>query len=155
MANLRPDMAKWAPGREMKRILVADVRQMDVRYRTACAGWELAFVRTLSEARQALAAGSYDLVAIGVYFDDSQMFDLVRMIRAQGVLAGLPIVCVRGQPGFTAITTRTLEMTVKALAADEFVDLLHFGDDAAACAALRAAFERLTSSSAPTSGGTP
>jgi hypothetical protein len=141
-------------GREMK-ILVADVRQMDGRYRTACAGWETRFVRTLSEARQALAAEAFDLVAIGVYFDDSQMFDLVRLIRAQSLFAGLPIVCVRGQPGFTAITTRTLEMTVKALAANEFVDLLHLGDESAACAALRAAFERATSSSGRTSAGTP
>jgi DNA-binding response OmpR family regulator len=144
-----------APGREMKRILVADVRQMDDRYKTACAGWELAFVRTLSEARQALAGARYDLVAIGVYFDDSQMFDLVRLIRAQSLFADLPIVCVRGQPGFTAITTRTLEMTVKALAANDFVDLLQLGGEAAACAALRAAFERVTSSSKPTSAGTP
>jgi hypothetical protein len=142
-------------GREMTRILVADVRQMDGRYRTACAGWEARFVRTLSEARLALAAESFDLVAIGVYFDDSQMFDLVRLIRAQSLFADLPIVCVRGQPGFTAITTRTLEMTVKALAADEFVDLLHLGDEAAACAALRAVFERVSSSSKRTSAGTP
>ena len=139
----------------MKRILVADVRQMDGRYRTACAGWELAFVRTLSEARLALAGARYDLVVIGVYFDDSQMFDLVRLIRAQSLFADLPIVCVRGQSGFTAITTRTLEMTVKALAANEFVDLLQLGDEAAACAALRAAFERVTSSSKRTSAGTP
>lgn len=139
----------------MKSILVADVPQMDARYRAACAGWRLDFVRTLSQARQALAAGPYDLVAVGVYFDDSQMFDLVRAIRAQSELASLPIVCVRGQAGFTAITTRALEMTVKALAGDEFVDLLHYGDDAAASAALREACKRAISSSARTSGGKP
>jgi DNA-binding response OmpR family regulator len=127
----------------MKKILVADVPQMDGRYAAALAGWEIAFVRTLSEARQALAAKRYDLVVTGVYFDDSQMFDLVRAIRSDDAHGELPIICVRGRPGFTAITSRTLEVTVKALAADEFIDLLHFGDDAAGNAALRAAVERL------------
>jgi DNA-binding NtrC family response regulator len=125
-----------------RKILVADVPQMDGRYTAALAGWEIAFVRTMSEARHALAAARYDVVAIGVYFDDSQMFDLLRAIRSDDIHAKVPIVCVRGRPGFTAITSRTLETTVKALAADEFIDLLHFGDDEAGNAALRATMER-------------
>lgn len=129
----------------MRKILVADVPQMDVRYTAALAGWEIAFVRTMSEARHALAAERYDLVAMGVYFDDSQMFDLLRAIRSDDTRGKVPIVCVRGRPGFTAITGRTLEMTVKALAADEFIDLLHFSDDEAGNAALRASVERLLS----------
>jgi hypothetical protein len=126
----------------MKRILVADVPQMDARYSAALAGWEIAFARTMSEARQALG-GRHDLVAIGVYFDDSRMFDLVRVLRGDELHAGVPIVCVRGRPGFTAVTGRTLELTLKALTADEFIDLVHFGDDEAGNAALRAAVERL------------
>jgi hypothetical protein len=126
----------------MKKILVADVPQMDARYSAALAGWEVAFVRTMAQARQALG-GRCDLVAVGVYFDDSRMFDLVRALRADEVHAEVPIVCVRGRPGFTAVTTRTLELTLKALAADEFIDLVHFGDDEAGNAALRAAVERL------------
>lgn len=98
----------------MKRILVADVPQMDARYSAALAGWEIAFARTMSEARQALG-GRRDLVAIGVYFDDSRMFDLVRVLRGDELHAGVPIVCVRGRPGFTAVTGRTLELTLKAL----------------------------------------
>jgi hypothetical protein len=50
---------------------------------------------------------------------------------------------VRGRPGFAAVTTRTLETTVKALGADEFLDLLDSGDEAAASAELHAAVERL------------
>ena len=127
----------------MKKILVADVQQMDVRYAAAFAGWEIAFVRTVAEARQALRAARYDLVAIGVYFDDSRMFDLVRVLRGDELHAGVPIVCVRGRPGFTAVTSRTIELTVRALAADEFVDLVQFGDDEAGNAALLAAAQRL------------
>lgn len=125
-----------------QKILVADVPQMDGRYSAALQGEQLAFVRTMSEARQALVGERYDLVAVGVYFDDSQMFDLVRAIRSDATHGSVPIVCVRGRPGFTAITSRTLEVTVKALAADEFIDLLQF-DDEAGNAALRGMAERL------------
>ena len=50
---------------------------------------------------------------------------------------------MRGRPGFATVTSRTLAVTIKALGADEFVDLLDSGDDEAANAALRAAVERL------------
>jgi CheY-like chemotaxis protein len=129
--------------RSMKSILVADVPQMEPRYSAALAGCELAFVRTMPEARQALAAARYDLVAIGAYFDDSQMFELVRAVRSDPGHRATPIMCVRGAPGFTAVTARTLEATLKALAADAFVDLVHFGDEESGNAALRASVERL------------
>src|SRR5262245_43829288 len=112
---------------------------MDARYAAAFAGHAIVPVRTLTGAGQALAAQRVAPVAVGVYFDDSRMFDLVRAIRAGEAQHEVPILCVRGRPGFTAIAGRTLEMTVKALAADAFVDLLHFKDEAAGDAALRAA----------------
>ena len=126
----------------MKKILVADVPQMDARYGTALQGWEIEFARTVGAARQALGRAPFDLIAIGVYFDDSQMFDLVRWLRAAERTAKLPILCVRGRPGFTAVSTSTLETALRALGADQFVDLLESAG-AEADAALREAAERL------------
>ena len=126
----------------MKKILVADVPQMDARYTAALRGWEIEFARTLGAARQALGGARYDLIAIGVYFDDSQMFDLVRALRAAERTAALPILCVRGRPGFTAVSTGTLETALRALGADRFIDLLEAAG-AEAEASLREAAERL------------
>jgi DNA-binding NtrC family response regulator len=123
----------------MHPILIADVPSMDARYWAALAGWSLAFTRTMEEARATLAAQRCAAVVIGVYFDDSQMFDLLRYIRADEEHSEVPVVCVRGQPGFTAVSGRTLETTCKALAADAFIDLLHFADEPGGNAALRAA----------------
>jgi hypothetical protein len=117
---------------------------MDGRYGGAFAGCEVRFVRTVAEACLALVQSGFDLVAVGVYFDDSQMFDLIRAIRQNYTEAGLPILCVRGHPGFTAVTSRTLEVAVKTLGANEFIDLVHFADEAAGNAALRAAADGLT-----------
>jgi PleD family two-component response regulator len=127
----------------MKKILVADLPQMDSRYSAALTGWDIEFARTMGQARQALAGARYDLVAIGVYFDDSQMFDLVRVVRGDARHGEVPIVCVRTRPGVTAVATRTLETTVKELGAEELVDLAALGDDAAGEGALRAAAEGL------------
>ena len=126
----------------MDRILVADLPSMDARYSAAFTGWPLVFVRSMEEASAALEAPHYDAIAIGVYFDDSQMFDLVRAIRSHDLHNEVPVVCVRGGPGFAAVTTRTLEIAVQALSADCFVDLLQFQDEKSGEAALRAALQR-------------
>ena len=126
----------------MDKILVADLPSMDARYGAAFTGWPLVFVRSMEEASAALEAPHYDAIAIGVYFDDSQMFDLVRAIRSHELHNEAPILCVRGGPGFAAVTTRTLEIAVQALSADCFVDLLQFQDEKIGDAALRAALQR-------------
>jgi len=126
----------------MDRILVADLPSMDARYAAAFTGWPLVFVRSMEEASAALEAPHYDAIAIGVYFDDSQMFDLVRAIRGHELHNEVPILCVRGGPGFAAVTTRTLEIAVQALSADCFIDLLQFQDEKSGEAALRAALQR-------------
>jgi response regulator of citrate/malate metabolism len=125
------------------KILVADVPEMDARYTAAFGGWEVSFVRTVAEARKLLAAAQHDLVAIGVYFDDSRMFDLVRVLRADRKYATVPIVCVRSRVGFMNVSTETLETTAKALGADVFLDLVHFADDHSTNQALRGAVELL------------
>lgn len=126
----------------MRAILVADVPSMDGRYAAALAGWPVRVVRSMRDARLALEAEQHSLVVIGVYFDDSRMFDLVRAVRNDDTHNEVPIVCVRGSPGYTAVTTRTLEMAVQALSADAFVDLLHYSDEASGDAALRAVVQR-------------
>jgi hypothetical protein len=131
----------------MKRILVADVPPMDERYSAALGGWQVEFVRTLQEARQALRGARYDALAVGVYFDDSRMFDLLRLLRADARNAATPALCVRGRAGPASVSAYWLETAVKALGAGEFVDL-PAGEDGAR--ALRAAAERLISSAAPT-----
>ena len=65
-----------------RRVLVADTAEGDRRIAAILSGYELRFVRTLEEARCALQDDGIDLVLIGVHFDDSRMFDLLRYVRA-------------------------------------------------------------------------
>lgn len=122
-----------------KKILVADRAESDRRLCAILAGHELVFVRTMDDAQRALAREQFALILIGVHFDDSRMFDLLRCLP-QGTTA----VCVRSQHfQSTAITLEGLEIAAKALGCNLFLDLTWYADDAAGNAAVRKLLEAL------------
>jgi CheY-like chemotaxis protein len=127
-----------------KKILVADVPELDDRLIELLAGRELQFVRTLDESVRALEHQDFDLLIISVHFDDSRMFDLLRQVRIEGRNKGIPIICVR-EPGlgFTAISGNTLEVTCRALDANAFIDLAKMKNEDDRNTALRSAVDEL------------
>ena len=127
-----------------RKILIADVPELDSRLVGLFPGDELYFVRAVDEALRALERDDFDLLVISVHFDDSRMFDLLRQVRIEGRNKGIPVVCVR-EPGlaFTAVSAHTLEVTCRALEANAFLDLASLKDDEERNAALRAAIDGL------------
>jgi PleD family two-component response regulator len=110
-----------------KSILVAD--HADVRLSAVLAGHELTFVSTLDEAKRILAGRNFDLVAIGVHFDESRMFDLLRYVRWQERHRATPVVCVLTTDfAHQAIAAEGLEIAVKALGGTAYLDLKRAGD---------------------------
>jgi DNA-binding response OmpR family regulator len=123
-----------------KRILVADTPEGDRRISAILAGHELAFVRKLGEAQRALEREAFGLVLIGVHFDDSRMFDLLRCSQASGP----PVVCMRSHRfASPAITIEGLEIAAKALGCHVFLDLTWYADDATGNDAVRRLLEAL------------
>jgi PleD family two-component response regulator len=110
-----------------KVVLVADTG--DARLPGILAGYSLSFVRTLDEAKSILAARNFDLILIGVHFDESRMFDLLRYVRAQERHRATPVVCVL-TVDFTrhAVAAEGLEIAVKALGGTAYLDLKATGD---------------------------
>jgi DNA-binding NtrC family response regulator len=127
-----------------RKILVADTPEGDRRLSAVLPGHELTFVRTLSEAQRALARERFALVLVGVHFDDSRMFDLLRHLQASGQHPGCAVICMRSQHFLSsAITIEGLEIATKALGCNLFLDLTWYADDDAGNAAVRALFEAL------------
>lgn len=120
-----------------KRILVADTPDSDRRLSAILAGHEVIFARTLGEAQRLLEEREFDLVMVGVHFDDSRMFDLVRHVRAGGSHAERPVVCVRSHRLAAAISLEGLEIAARALACNLFLDLTKYPDDAKGNAEVR------------------
>ena len=126
-----------------KKILVADEPDLDGRVGAILKAHELTFVRTLGEAMRALERADYDLMIIGVHFDESRMFDLLRQIRADERYQATPVVCVASQRFDRPISVEGLEIATRALAADAFIDFARYGDYDAGNAAIRGVVERL------------
>jgi DNA-binding response OmpR family regulator len=110
-----------------KNVLIADTG--DARLSAILAGHNLAFVSKLDEAKNLLAGRGFDLIVIGVHFDDSRMFDLLRLVRGQERHRATPVICVL-TVDFTrhAIAGEGLEIAVKALGGTAYVDLKRTGD---------------------------
>jgi len=126
-----------------KRILVADTPESDRRLSEVLKGHELAFARTLGEAQRLLTQARFDLIVIGVHFDDSRMFDLVRHVRGGGQNE-LPVACVRCQRFVSpALSIEGLEVAARAAACSLFLDLTKYPDDAGGNAEVRKALETL------------
>jgi PleD family two-component response regulator len=113
-----------------KSILIADTGE--ARLPALLAGHTLAFVRTLDEAKTALAGRSFDLIVISVHFDESRMFDLLRHVRSQERHRATPVVCVLNADfARHAVAAESLAIAVKALGGTAYLDLKMLGDSAA------------------------
>jgi DNA-binding response OmpR family regulator len=124
-----------------KRILIADRLESDRRLAAILAGNELVFVRTLGEAQRMLRERRFDLVLVGVHFDESRMFDLMREVTD-----GTQVVCVRSQQFQShAITLEGLEIAAKALGCALFLDLTWYADDETGNGAVRKLIDALLS----------
>lgn len=122
------------------RILVADTPEGDRRIAGILAGYELVFVRTLEAARRALAEDGFALALIGVHFDDSRMFDLLRNLQGSKV----PAVCIRSHHfASTSISVEGLQVATRALGCALFLDLTWYADDARGNDAVRKQLESL------------
>jgi hypothetical protein len=128
----------------MSKILVADTPEGDRRISAILSGYELVFVRTLGEAQRILGREKFVLILIGVHFDDSRMFDLLRHLQASGQRPGCAVICMRSQHFLSpAITIEGLEIAAKALGCNLFLDLTWYADDATGNGAIRALLEAL------------
>jgi len=126
-----------------KRILIADTRENDRRLAAILSGHELVFARALGEAQRLLTERKFDLILIGVNFDDSRMFDLVRHVRSTGQ-AEPPVACVRSHRFQSpALSIEGLEIAARAAACNLFLDLTKYPDDTAGNAEARKLLEGL------------
>jgi DNA-binding NtrC family response regulator len=131
------------------RILIADVSLMDARYRAIFQHDALRFVRTVGEAMRALDVGRYNLLIIGMHFDESKMFELIWHIKAKQI--NTPVVCVHGVESALA-NVRGVETAARALGACEFFDLRKLPEQSEGIKRLR---ERFIACASRTGDGGP
>ena len=82
-------------------------------------------MNTLDEAISLLRKG-VDLIVCGIHFDDSRMFDLLRLAKADPSIQAVPFLCFRDMDSeLTLPIFDSLQIACQALGAVEFIDLFH------------------------------
>jgi hypothetical protein len=111
-------------------ILTAVAPDTIERVRRILAGHELHVVRTINDARTVLKQERLALVFVGARFDDSQMFDLIDLVRNELAEKKIPIVAAIITP--TKLSPNAIQglgHSVKVFGASLFVNLNDFPDD--------------------------
>jgi DNA-binding NtrC family response regulator len=93
------------------------------------AGHELVHAKTVEQALRSLRKGGFDLVVCTVLFDDSRMFDLLRLVREEDKWADLLFVCARARHNVldTPVALEAVGIACRALAADAFLNISDYG----------------------------
>lgn len=106
------------------RVLVASVPETDENIRQCLPDHELVFVRTLQQAMSALRHDGFQLVVIGLEFDESRMLELLQHIRSLAHYKEVPVVCVHADNlNLSEAVMRNIDVAVQALGGIAFLNL--------------------------------
>ena len=106
------------------RVLVADIPEMDEKIRDCLPGHDLTFVRTMYDAIGKLRQDGFQLVVIGLEFDESRMLELLQYVRSLPVYKDVPVVCVHADHmDLSEAVMKNIDVAVKALGGIGFLDL--------------------------------
>ncbi len=102
----------------MVRILIADTPEGAASLERILQGHECHVVTKLRTAERQLDAEAFDLIVVGLHFDDSQMFELIRAVTKSRTNADKPIICFcsRDTP-MSRIMHESLKASTKTLGA--------------------------------------
>jgi hypothetical protein len=120
----------------MKKILIATrpQNQESISLKLS-AEFDLVNCTSLKEAAAALD-GNIHLIACGVHFGESEMYDFLKYAKMHPIGRSIPFLCVYGSKnGLSPAIRRGIEIATNALGAEGFIDLTlwreQFGDEVA------------------------
>ena len=120
--------APTAPPLKDKEILIAaaDCERLE----RILAGHRLTIPTSCEEAERRLRAQEYALIVIDVHFDESRMFEVLRLVRIVDKNKLSPVVCiVSTNSKLSEVAIEGLDHAVKAMLANAFLNLQKFPDD--------------------------
>jgi PleD family two-component response regulator len=106
------------------KVLVAADAEMDEKVRDCLPGHDLTFVRTVYDAIRVLRNDAFELVVIGLNFDESRMLELLQYVRALPAYKEIPVICVYGDHlNLSDAVMKNIDVAVKALGGMAFLNL--------------------------------
>ncbi len=94
-------------------------------------GHELTVPKSIDEAKAELQRRKFAMILLGVHFDESRMFELLRLVRTYKANERTPVVCMlTSESRLSDVAVEGLDHAVKAMLANAFLNLRKFPDDA-------------------------
>jgi CheY-like chemotaxis protein len=115
----------------MARILVAASPEPRAVIERILAGHDLSGAETLVQAEQFLRKGSFDLIICTIVFDESRMFDLLRLAKSRPEWQSIPFIAARVRSYIirSANALQAAALTSRELGAEGFLDIADFHAD--------------------------
>src|SRR5213080_3608974 len=115
----------------MAKILLASSPEPRAILERVLAGHELSFAATVDQAEQLLRGRTFDLIVCTIVFDDSRMFDFLRLAKAKPEWRKIPFVCARLRPWVldSPVALEGVAFTCRALGAAAFLDMADYHVD--------------------------
>lgn len=126
----------------MAKILVAASPEPRAILQRMLAQHELRCPEGLAQAERWLHEQLFDLIVCSVSFDESRMFDLLRLVRSRVEWQRTPFVCARLRANVldSRVAREGVAFTCRALGAAAYLDIADFGLEAES--GMQAALER-------------
>jgi hypothetical protein len=106
------------------KVLVANVPEMDEKIRECLPEHDLTHVRTMAEAVRELRHDGFQLIVIGLEFDEHRMLELLQYVRTLPHYAQVPVVCVYAEcMSLSEAVMKNIDVAVKALGGLAFLNL--------------------------------
>jgi hypothetical protein len=130
-----PEDAGAAPLRGKPILLaVEDVERLE----RILEGHELTVPKGIEQAKAELQKRKFAMVVLGVHFDESRMFELLRLVRTYKTNETTPVVCMlTTATRLSDVAIEGLDHAVKAMLANAFLNLRKFPDDGSGNARVR------------------
>ena len=115
----------------MARILVAASPEPRAVVERILAGHELSCAETMGQAERLLREGTFDLIVCTIVFDDSRMFDFLRLAKSHPLWQRIPFVAASVRPRIFRSPTavRDAAFTCGTLGAAAFLDIADYQVD--------------------------
>ena len=112
----------------MARILVAASPEPRSVVERILAGHELSFAQTMAQAERLLRERTFDLILCTIVFDESKMFDLLRLAKSSSEWQRVPFVVARVRSYILRSPTalRSVAFTCGTLGAAAFLDIADY-----------------------------
>lgn len=127
----------------MARILIAASPQPRAIAERMLAGHDLTSAATVGQVTRYLGAQTFDMILCTIVFDDSRMFDLLRLVKSKPEWARTPFVCARIRTHVLddPVAWEAIDLACQALGAAAFLNVADYPRDPER--EMRRAIERL------------